>query len=170
MFHTLIEIPTACLAIAEIGTATRTASRAACAQLVDELSRREPGRPLSVSKSHSGHWVAVGVSSVASIGVDIEVAGSRVRLAEIADWLELDAADEPEFFAHWTLRESLAKSRGGSVLESHAFESDLRAAARQPGEMIDIDGYSALCGQVEGGIYYSLVLKHPASHETILCA
>ena len=170
MFRTLIELPAARLAIAEVDTETRAAARAACERLIEELSQGQSGKDLSISKSHSGRWVAVGVSSQASIGVDIELVRPRAHLAEVADWLELDATDEPTFYAHWTLRESLAKSRGGSVLDAHVCEGDLRMAARHPGELIDADGYSALCGKLEGGIYYSLVLNHPPSHEAIRCA
>lgn len=86
MFHKLIELPTASLAIARVGTATRDAARPACVQLIEEISRGKPGHYPIVNRSHSGARIAVGVSSCAQIGVDVEVARPRACFAEAADW------------------------------------------------------------------------------------
>lgn len=170
MFHTLIELPAARLAIAKVEGATREAARAGCASAIEELARDQECPDPHTSKSHCGRWIAVGMSSSAKIGVDLEVARPRPRLAEVADWLGLDCADDDLFLAHWTLRESLAKCIGGSVLESYEHETELRAAAQHPGKLVDAGNYSALCGRLEGDIYYALVLEHSAPLEDIRCA
>lgn len=170
MFRKLIELPTARMAIAELDTDARDAARAACRQIAGQLTQELGQDAVSTSRAYSGRWIAVGVAAGASIGVDIELARPRERLRDVATWLDLDATDEPEFYAHWTLREALAKSRGGSVLEAQAIEAQMRAAAHQPGELLETDGYAALCDRLAGGIYYSLVLNHQPDYEVIRCA
>ena len=36
--------------------------------------------------------------------------------------------------------------------------------------LAEADGYAALCGRLEGDIYYSLVLKYLPDYEAIRCA
>lgn len=170
MIRKLIELRSAKLAIARVDDATRAVARAGCAQLIDILSPGGLGPNTHVSKAHSGCWIAVGISTHSDIGVDIEVARPRARIPQIAAWLDLSDSDDDLFFAHWTLRESIAKCVGGSVLKKEAQESELLEAARNPDVQVHADGYSALCGRLEGDIYYSLVLKNTAPHESIHCA
>ena len=170
MIRKLIELRSTKLAIARVDDATRAVARAGCAQLIELLSPGGPDPKAHISKAHSGRWIAVGISTQSDIGVDIEVARPRARMPQIAEWLDMKNADDGVFFSHWTLRESIAKCVGGSVLKREAQESALLDAVQRPDELIHSGGLSALCGQLEGGIYYSLVLKNPAPHESIRCA
>jgi 4'-phosphopantetheinyl transferase len=78
----------------------------------------------SVSLSHSGGWVAVAVSDVGAVGIDIEVHRPRRnfnRIAATAFGPEeqcLVAADgAPGFYRIWTLKEAMAKASGAGLAE-----------------------------------------------------
>lgn len=170
MIHKLIELGSAQLAIARVDDVSLAVARAGCARLIESMSASGADSKAHISKAHSGHWIAVGMSTEFDIGVDIEVARPRARMPQIAEWLDIENTDDDVFFSHWTLRESMAKCVGGSVLQKDERESALLDAVQQPDELVHSGEFSALCGQLEGGIYYSLVLKNPAPHESIRCA
>jgi len=161
------------LAIARADAATRVAARARCRELEDSLIEvAGPGDRVHVSRSHSGDWVAVGVSTGMAIGVDIERVRPKRDLAELARFIRLDDAatgNDRIFFAHWTLREALAKCVGDSVLSRHDSEPDLLGATRRPGRLVHAAGLAALCGQRADDIYYALVLQSTTPGELIRC-
>jgi len=159
-----IEIDGARFVIAETGDDRRSQMRAACTRLLDALGSDE----LAASRSHSHGWVAVGRGP--QVGVDIEVAKSRERLARIAEFIDLSATDDATFYAHWTLREAIAKCIGGSVLVCDPIEHDLLDAARHPGRLVRAGAFAAVCGRFDGDIYYALVTKTPQTDEVRRCA
>jgi 4'-phosphopantetheinyl transferase len=78
----------------------------------------------SISLSHSGGWVAVAVSDVGPVGIDVEVHRPRRnfdRIAAAAFGPEeqcLVAADgAPGFYRIWTLKEAMAKASGTGLAE-----------------------------------------------------
>ena len=138
-----IEIDRARFVIAELGDASRARMRAACTRLLNALGDDE----VADSRSHSHGWVAVGRGP--QVGVDIEVARSRERLAEMAQLIDLPATDEASFYAHWTLREAIAKCVDGSVLVPEPIEDDLLDAARHPGQLVRAGAFVALVAGAE---------------------
>ena len=154
MIEKIIETDAATLAIRRVADSTRATARAACARLVETLAPNAA----HTSRSHSGGWIAVGTSNQLNIGVDIEVARPMERRAAIAEMLRLGQCDLDSFWSRWTLRESLAKCTGGSVLVLNNAEPALAEAAAQHGEWIGAGEFAALCGRLGNDIYYSLVL------------
>jgi 4'-phosphopantetheinyl transferase len=78
----------------------------------------------SISLSHSGGWVAVAVSDVGPVGIDVEIHRPRRnfdRLAAAAFGPEeqcLVAADGASgFYRIWTLKEAMAKASGRGLAE-----------------------------------------------------
>ena len=73
------------------------------------------GEAIEVSLSHSGSWVAAGISRGALIGVDIEQARPGRDTAGMARYLGWDTHPNGAdgFYRQWTLWEALVKSRGG---------------------------------------------------------
>lgn len=74
------------------------------------------GRGLHASIAHSGGFVAVALSDVAAVGVDIEVVGDR-RYEPLLDDV-CAPAERPhvgcreDFYAYWTRKESVLKALG----------------------------------------------------------
>ena len=156
------------LVIARTESKSREAARAGCSELVAEL-RRECGN-VRISKAHSEHWVAVAAVRGAEIGVDIEVERPRPGSQRIADFIKLGSTSSNEFWQRWTLREAIAKSVGGSVLIKEDVEADLAAATIRPGNWARAPQTAAMCGRLEDGIYYSLVLSGLQKSEDTRCA
>jgi len=160
-------------AIARVDAPNRSAARAGCVELEDGLLNAiQSTSPIQVSRSHSGEWIAVGAAAGVAIGVDIERMRPRQNRSRMAQYIGLGpgAADSNRtFFAHWTLREALAKCTGGSVLCSPENEDALRAATRTPGTPVSCAGMAALCGRYGDDIYYALVLHSSALGALIPC-
>ena len=156
------------LVIARAESKSRDAMRAGCAELVAEL-RRECS-DVRISKAHCESWVAVAAVNGAAIGVDIEVERPRPGSQRIADFIKLGSTTSGEFWQRWTLREAIAKSVGGSVLIKEDVEADLAAATVRAGSWASAPQAAALCGRLEDGIYYSLVLSDLQRSGHIRCA
>ncbi len=82
-----------------------------------------PGTRLSTSLSHTAHWVAIAVCHGETVGVDIEQAPSRVRLADLIDTIctpaeaarfaQLPATErETTLLTLWARKEALLKAFG----------------------------------------------------------
>ena len=145
------------LIIARTESKSREVARAGCSELVAEL-HRECG-DIRISKAHCDQWIAVAAVHGAAIGVDIEVERPRPGSQRIADFIKLGSTTSGEFWQRWTLREAIAKSVGGSVLIKEDVEADLAAATVRAGSWASAPQAAALCGRLEDGIYYSLVLS-----------
>lgn len=87
------------------------------------LSDQSPMKELSFNLSHSGDWLAVGVTVDNDIGVDVQHKQHQHSLAELAQRFfspeEAESlATQPEarqaehFFRLWTLKEAYLKARG----------------------------------------------------------
>jgi 4'-phosphopantetheinyl transferase len=86
---------------------------------------RPHGRPivtgsgLHVSVSHSGAWVAVAVSTVAEVGVDVEHIGTDDLTALASRVLTADEASAiagpADFYRFWTRKEALVKATGDGL-------------------------------------------------------
>ena len=122
---------------------------------------------LKASVSHSGPWVAVGLASHGSIGVDIQVGDHRSRFRDIAEFLGLDAdarVDEQQFFSSWVLREAIAKATDNSVLTSHAVERQLTIACRVHGRAVAAGSFTAIVDTVSPDTHLAVVLnRNPES-------
>lgn len=129
--------------------------------------RGEAISKLKVSVSNSGPWIAVGLTRQGSIGVDIQVGGSRSRFCDIAKFINLDAAaqvNEQQFLSYWVLRESIAKATNNSVLTSHAVEPQLAAACRNHGHAVAAGSFTAMVQKVSPDTHLAVVLnENPAS-------
>lgn len=92
-----------------------------------EFSLGEKGKPLcdnagapDFNLSHSGDWVLCGVSSIASIGVDVELASREVSEAVAsyaltpAQLIEVNesANVSQRFMLYWTQKEAISKALG----------------------------------------------------------
>lgn len=82
-----------------------------------------PGPCLSIS--HSGRYAAAAAAEVGVVGIDVEVARHRRDCLALAEaYLSgnerrmVAAEGETAFLAFWTMREALAKMRGGGVSEA----------------------------------------------------
>jgi 4'-phosphopantetheinyl transferase len=82
------------------------------------------GRPeigdsdLHVSVSHSGDMVAVALTRVAPVGVDVETMSGRVDIDLVAGQVMGDgerAAGPHDFFVYWTRKESAVKATGDGL-------------------------------------------------------
>jgi len=162
------KIPFLQLIIAQIETTDLTIARAHCDELVDEVGHRDGD--IRFSRSHCRDWIAVAAASGLDIGVDIELARTRQRWKEIADFINLGASNNDEFWQRWTLREAIAKCVGGSVLVKEEIETSLSGALPAAGEWFLADGAAALCDQLDVGIYYSLVVNGLPESDHIRCA
>jgi hypothetical protein len=156
------------LVIARAESKSRDAMRAGCAELVAEL-RRECS-DVRISKAHCESWVAVAAVNGAKIGVDIELERPRPGLQRIADFIGLGQTSGDQFWQRWTLREAIAKSVGGSVLVKEDVEDDLATAAVHGQAWTRARHAAALCGRLEDGLYYSLVLSDLQRSGHIRCA
>ncbi len=83
----------------------------------------EPGPDLSIT--HSGDWVAAATSEHGRIGIDLEtprpgrdVQGIAERFFSRAEQEAVAQAGESALLAFWTMREAMAKLRGGGVAEA----------------------------------------------------
>ena len=126
---------------------------------------------LKASVSHSGPWVAVGLASQGSIGVDIQVGDRRSRFSDIAEFLNLDEdarVDEQQFFSSWVLREAIAKATDNSVLTSHAAEPQLAAACREHGRAVTVGSFTAIVDTVSPDTHLAIVLN--GNPESPTCA
>ena len=80
---------------------------------------RHRGRPISISLSHSGGWLAGAISTGTAIGIDIEYHRPDRDFAALASaafgpqerW-HVEGGGATEFYRIWTLREAMAKARG----------------------------------------------------------
>jgi len=78
---------------------------------------RLPGDELHVSVSHSGDWIAVALTAVAPVGVDVE----QVRAIDIAGMAKLVLAPDEradslaDFYALWARKESAVKATGDGL-------------------------------------------------------
>ena len=80
---------------------------------------RHRGRPVSISLSHSGGWLAGAISTGTAIGIDIEYHRPDRDFAALASaafgpqerW-HVEGGGATEFYRIWTLREAMAKARG----------------------------------------------------------
>jgi phosphopantetheinyl transferase len=127
------------------------------------LDREASGRPVArhpdskrgpeISLAHSGLWTACAVASTGAIGIDIEVPNGRRDANGMATFLSdserMAVAREGEaaFLDFWTLREALAKARGGTLLDALAFSGAELVNARQQGGVRQIGGESCVIGQ-----------------------
>ena len=76
-------------------------------------------RPISISLSHSGGWLAGAISTGTAIGIDIEYHRPDRDFAALASaafgpqerW-HVEGGGATEFYRIWTLREAMAKARG----------------------------------------------------------
>lgn len=88
-----------------------------CATCGEQHGRpRIVGRELHASIAHSGGFVAVALSDVAAVGVDIEVVGDR-RYEPLLDDVCTPAErshvrSREDFYAYWTRKESVLKALG----------------------------------------------------------
>lgn len=118
------------------------------------------GETIEVSLSHSGSWVAAGISRGATIGVDIEQARPGRDTAGMARYLGWDshANDADGFYRQWTLWEALVKSRGGK--------------RSQPGVAVVLDGgrgvLHGFAKQPQADVFCALVLQTPEPSEMAL--
>jgi hypothetical protein len=156
------------LVIARAESKSRQAMRTGCAELVTEL-RRECG-DVRISKAHSESWIAVAAVKGARIGVDIELERPRPGFQRIADFVGLGPTSSHQFWHRWTLREAIAKSAGGSVLVKEDVEDDLATATVHGQAWTRARHAAALCGRLEDGLYYSLVLSDLQISGHIRCA
>ena len=96
-----------------------------------------------VSLSHSGDWIAAGISG-AAIGIDIETYSKQRDFIAIAShvfsesetrFLKTLAPDQltRQFYLHWTLKESVAKQYGAG-LKFEVSRSQSFIAAAEPAE------------------------------------
>ena len=125
------------------------------------LYRATESCELHASVAHSGHWVAVGVSSGSSIGVDIQLQDKRQRTRAMADLLRLQgraAIDQQYFFSCWTLREAIAKATNGSVLTPHVIEAELAAACTERGRFVSAGSFSAMVDVTRTNAHFAIVL------------
>lgn len=87
------------------------------------LSDRSPMNELSFNLSHSGDWLAIGVTVDNEIGIDLQHRHHQQSLSELAQrFFSAEEADtlaaQPEarhsehFFRLWTLKEAYLKARG----------------------------------------------------------
>jgi phosphopantetheinyl transferase len=126
---------------------------------------------LHASVAHSGHWVAVGLSSASEIGVDIQVEDTRHRWRDIANLVclpDVAAIDKQHFFACWALREAIAKATSGSVLLPHEVEQELSIAVARRGHVVSARSLSAMVDQIHPHIHLAVVLVQDAP--AMLCA
>ncbi|WP_020208006.1 4'-phosphopantetheinyl transferase family protein [Gilvimarinus chinensis] len=101
-----------------------------------KLARSASGKPyltndesgLHFNLSHSGPWVALGVSQCGPLGVDIEYVQKKRPLLKIAEQYFHEqeiaklknlstAQQETEFYRLWTLKEAFFKARGTGISE-----------------------------------------------------
>jgi 4'-phosphopantetheinyl transferase len=77
---------------------------------------RLPGSGLWASISHSGRWVAVAVTDVAEVGVDVEEIvdsrGASLAAVVLPDDEQAALSAPRDFFVCWTRKESLLKATG----------------------------------------------------------
>ena len=116
---------------------------------------------LNVSVSNTENWVAVGMSSGASIGVDVETIRPRHRMSAIADFLgwKDKTSNLGEFLARWTLWEASAKCSGGSVLQQESLDFERLSASNSRGQMINTTCSAGLWDCLDSEIYYAVVLS-----------
>jgi 4'-phosphopantetheinyl transferase len=92
---------------------------------------RLPGTAFATSLSHSGPWVAIAITTGATVGVDIERSPPRMPLdelmpaictpAEMTDMQQLPAsACETALLTLWTRKEALLKAFGIGLIEAPA--------------------------------------------------
>jgi phosphopantetheinyl transferase len=114
----------------------------------------DAGGEISVSLSHSGHWVAAGIARGALVGADIEQARFGRDTGKLAAYLgwNLEKGDDAGFYKRWTLWEALVKSRGG-VIRGPGPDSIL-------GEREGV--LHGFCEQPVKGVFCALVLQTPA--------
>lgn len=175
--------------------AGRTSQRLLCDQLLRQLAgqlsnsadgdwevRRNPESAprvvrardafeLHASVAHSGHWVAVGLSSESGIGVDIQAEDTRHRWRDMADLLclpDVAAIDKQHFFSCWALREAIAKATKGSVLLPHEVEQELSTAVAKRGHVVSVRSLSAMVDQIHPDVHLAVVLVQGAP--AMLCA
>lgn len=133
------------------------------------LYRGEEICDLRASVAHSGPWVAVGLASQGSIGVDIQVRDDCRRYREIAEFLDLDPGamrDKQLFFSSWALREAIAKAADGSVLTSHVLEPKLAAACQKQGRVVNAGGFSAFVDVISPDAHLAVVLNNDSEAHT----
>ncbi|WP_327581139.1 4'-phosphopantetheinyl transferase superfamily protein [Nonomuraea sp. NBC_00507] len=83
---------------------------------------RLPGDELHLSVSHSGRWVAVAISGVGPVGIDVERVAERstalveAALADVeAEALGRTADPVAGFIAYWTRKEAVLKATGDGL-------------------------------------------------------
>lgn len=163
-----VEVPVLRMVVAQVGSSDLETARAGCDQLIEELGRH--GDDVRYSRSHCQHWIAVAAAGGLDIGVDIELARKRDGWRKIAEFVDLGATDRSEFWQRWTLREAIAKCVGGSVLVKEDIEADLSAAVASAGEWFIAEDTAALCGRLDVGLYYSLVVNGLPKSDQFRCA
>jgi 4'-phosphopantetheinyl transferase len=77
-----------------------------------------PGTGLHASISHSGQRVAVALTGLGPVGVDVEEVSSRIDPAELAGHVLGEgerAADTTAFLRYWTRKEAVVKATGDGI-------------------------------------------------------
>jgi hypothetical protein len=116
------------------------------------------GPDLQISMSHRADWVAAGLTTEASLGVDVEIASpgrDTLRLARFMGW-ESDVPCEDAFYRRWVRWEAYCKCRGGHLLSHAGPEFECLSAVREdsPG-----DCWQTLDLKFPPGTYAAAVLR-----------
>ena len=98
------------------------------------------GHDLHVSVSHSGNRVAVALTGVAQVGIDVEQVDPRVRVDELLpNILSPDEnATDMDFFTRWARKEAVLKATG------HGLRMPMSRITLGPQGLIGFDGPCAL--------------------------
>lgn len=114
------------------------------AQGKPSLTRPSQLPTLHFNLSHSGNWVAYGISCDRPLGIDIEqirplqraqaLAARCLTAAEYSAWSQLPAeAAQRQFFAYWTSKEAYLKATGQGLTGSMTgIQADLAAGLLSP--------------------------------------
>lgn len=119
------------------------------------------GKPsaLNISMAHSSQWLAVGLSSGARIGVDVEQLRQRddiFALAKYLDWKDR-VSDLCDFYAKWTLWEASAKCVHGSALMRR--NAGFKAMAGCRGQVRNSGLWNGLQDVFSDDVFFAIVLK-----------